>query len=313
MGLPAGSFVDCHTHTGFSDGTTTFAENARAAIAVGCRVLVATDHLTLPASMDPVCEVSVAEADLPAHRAAFDRARELARRCASDGGERLELVYGFECDWYEGCEPLIERWSSGAAVRLGSIHWLGDPGDIGAGTARPGEPDDPASRIAPAGLPGSGAGWIDDPDDLHIWEELGPDEVWRRYVRAWCRACESPLAFDVMAHPDLPERFRATGPAASIDLAPLWDEMAACAHDTGRRVEVSTAGLRKGVGDLYPASGLLERFRRAGVPITFSSDAHVAEDICRGVRDAMRRAYELGYRSYDVPHADGSWETVPLI
>lgn len=304
----AAPIIDCHTHTSFSDGAATFEENIRTAAAAGCRVLVSTDHLTLPASMDPACEVSVAERDLPTHRAAWEAARDLAARIAPG----LELVYGFECDWYEGCEPFVERWSAGAAVRLGSVHWIGDPGAIAAGAAHLGAPDDPAADTAPAGQPGSGAGWIDDGSDLHLWHELGPDEVWRRYVATWCRACESPLAFDVMAHPDLAARFRAEGLAPTIDLAPLWDEMAACAHDTGRRIELSTAGLRKGVGDYYPAAGLLARFRRTEVPLTFSSDAHRAEDICDGIAAAQRHAYELGYRSFDVPHADGSWETVAL-
>ena len=88
---------DCHTHTRFSDGASTFAENVRAAAAKGCRVLVSTDHLTLPASMDPACEVSVAEDELAAHRAAWEEARALAAEIAPE----LELVYGFECDWYE--------------------------------------------------------------------------------------------------------------------------------------------------------------------------------------------------------------------
>lgn len=269
--------ADCHTHTRFSDGVGTFEENARAAAAAGCAVLVCTDHLTLPASMDPTGEVQVAEGELPAHRAAFEAARA--------AHPELEMVYGFEADWYPGCEDDVRRWSSGAQVLLGSVHWLG-------------EKDDGA--------------WIDDTSDLHVWHELGPDEVWRRYVAAWCAACESPLAFDTMAHPDLPERMRPLGLAATIDLAPLWDEMVACARDTGRRVELSTAGLRKGVGDYYPSRGLLGRFRAAGVPITVGSDAHVPSDVCDGIREAYARAWEVGYRSVEVPHADGSWECMPL-
>ncbi len=269
--------VDCHTHTSFSDGMGTFEENARAATAAGCSVLVCTDHLTLPASMDPAGEVQVVEVELPAHRAAFESARA--------AHPELEMVYGFEADWYPGCEDDVRRWSSGAQVLLGSVHWLG-------------EKDDGA--------------WIDDTSDLRVWHELGPDEVWRRYVAAWCAACESPLAFDTMAHPDLPERMRPLGLAATIDLAPLWDEMVACARDTGRRVELSTAGWRKGVGDYYPSRGLLERFRAAGVPITLGSDAHVPSDVCDGIREACAHAWEVGYRTIEVPHADGSWERMPL-
>lgn len=275
--LPARSIVDMHTHTHFSDGKGTFEENARAAEAAGCRVMVSTDHLTLPAIMDPAGSVQVTEPDLPAHRAEFDAA------AAAHPG--LEYIFGFECDWYEGCEENILRWSGGARIRLGSVHWLG-PIDDGA--------------------------WIDDPTDQRIWRELGPDEVWRRYADTWCRACECPL-FDTMAHPDLAMRFVNDGFAPTIDLAPLWEQMAECAHDTGKRVELSTAGLRKGVGDYYPAEGLLERFRHAEVPITVGSDGHVPGDICWGIEGAYDHALEAGFRTVEVPRADGSWEKMPLL
>lgn len=277
MPLAPGSIVDTHTHTHFSDGVGTFEENACAAVAAGCSVLVSTDHLTLPAEMDPDGEVQVVEAELAAHRAEWEAAR--------NAHPELEMLYGFECDWYPGCEENVRRWAAGAQVLLGSVHWLG-------------EQDDGA--------------WIDDPTDQHIWLELGPDEVWRRYAQTWCRACASPLPFGTMAHPDLAMRFVNAGFAPTIDLAPLWDEMVGCAHDTGRRVELSTAGRRKGVGDYYPARGLLERFCRAGVPITVGSDAHVPADMCDGIREAYAHAWDVGYRAIEVPRADGSWESMPL-
>ncbi len=304
--FPRAPLTDCHTHTAFSDGISTFEENVRAAADAGCRVLVATDHLTVPAPMDPACAAAVPASKLAERREAFDRAREYAAEIAPD----LEFIYGFECDWYDGCEPLVETWSAGAIVRLGSVHWLGDTGDIHSGGCDTAYANDAA--IVPAGQHGSGSGWIDDVTDLHIWHELGPDEIWRQYVRTWCRACESPLSFDTMAHPDLPTRFTNEGLVPTIDLAPLWDEMVACAHDTGRRVELSTAAWRKGLSDYYPARGLLERFARAGVPITFGSDAHQACDICWGIPEAMGHAMQAGYRTFDAPHADGSWETYAL-
>ena len=160
--------------------------------------------------------------------------------------------------------------------------------------------------------PNSDAGWIDYDADLHVWKNLGVHEVWRRYVDAWCAACASSLDFDVMAHPDLPMRFANEGLAPDFDLAPLWDQMAACAHDTHRRIEVSTAGMRKSVNDYYPTRGLLECFAHADVPIVFGSDAHRACDICWGIRDAYAFAYSCGYRSFDIPRDAGAWETVSL-
>ena len=39
-------------------------------------------------------------------------------------------------------------------------------------------------------------------------------------------------------------------------------------------IEVSTAGLRKPVGEIYPARELLEMCVEAGKPVALSSDAH---------------------------------------
>ena len=192
--MSACPLVDCHTHTSFSDGHASFEDNVRAAAAAGCRVMVSADHLTLPASMDANCEVQVTESDLPAHRLAFEDARKLAAQIAPE----LELIYGFECDWYEGCEPLVERWSQDAVVRLGSVHWIGNPGDIMAGAAGTAGTE----NVARPDTPDSLCGWIDDDTNLHVWENLGVHGVWERYVDDWCRACESSLNFDAMDHPD---------------------------------------------------------------------------------------------------------------
>jgi histidinol-phosphatase (PHP family) len=43
--------------------------------------------------------------------------------------------------------------------------------------------------------------------------------------------------------------------------------------------EVSSAGWRKPVGEEYPAPPLLQRFVRAGVPLTTASDAHSLPDV----------------------------------
>lgn len=69
--------VDCHTHTSFSDGTSTFEENMRAAAAAGLAVLACTDHLTLPASMEAVADAQVPRAP--------DRASRGVRAGAGDG------------------------------------------------------------------------------------------------------------------------------------------------------------------------------------------------------------------------------------
>ena len=332
--MPLPEIVDCHTHTFFSDGEGTFEENVRAALAARCTTLASTDHLTLPREMDPDCECSVPETDLNEHRESFLNVQEQAAAGEfGEAGKHLELVYGFEADWYEGCEANIARWRGDAVFLLGSIHFID-------GMA------------------------IDYDKEMDIWDDWGPDAVWRAYVERWCRACfcgrdgarstnapssvdssparldpshaqsdpsrshfdssrarsnpspahfdPSRARFDSMAHPDLVKLFSSSGYAPSIPLEPLWDQMAEAAREAGVHVELSTAGLRKPCADFYPAAGLLERFQRAGVPLTVGSDGHTPGTICWEIKRAYAFAHAAGYRSIDAPTATGEWRTIAL-
>jgi histidinol-phosphatase (PHP family) len=64
--------------------------------------------------------------------------------------------------------------------------------------------------------------------------------------------------------------------------------------DTGIAVEVSTAGLRKPVRELYPSRQFLEMVVDAGNPIALSSDAHSPEDLGRDYDQALAALDELG-------------------
>lgn len=261
--------VDCHTHTLFSDGKSTVEQNVNAAQQRGVTTLACTDHLAHPSFMD--CAIDE------------DRIDELSReidRCRS-AYPGIDIVFGFEADWYEGCEKDIAAIRDDATFLLGSVHYLGE----------------------------YAIDWL---QDMRIWNEIGPDAVWRRYVDTWCRACFCPIRFDAMAHPDLVRLFEKNGYAPAIDLEPLWDEMAEAAREANVRIEVSTAGLRKELGEFYPAFPLLERFRAAGVAITVGSDAHQAQDVAAGIEAAFAYARRAGYTSVDVPTSDGDWRKLSL-
>jgi histidinol-phosphatase (PHP family) len=49
--------------------------------------------------------------------------------------------------------------------------------------------------------------------------------------------------------------------------------------ESGVAIEVSTAGLRKPVGEIYPAPAFLEMVLDAGNPIALSSDAHTPDQL----------------------------------
>ena len=68
---------------------------------------------------------------------------------------------------------------------------------------------------------------------------------------------------------------------------------AAAAHDLA--VEVSSAGLRKPVNEVYPAAPLLLQLREHDVPVTLASDAHGVGDIAAGNADLCHQITNAGY------------------
>jgi histidinol-phosphatase (PHP family) len=59
----------------------------------------------------------------------------------------------------------------------------------------------------------------------------------------------------------------------------LYEPAGRASTESGIAVELSTAGLRKPVGELYPARGFAEMCVEAGAPFALSSDAHLPEEV----------------------------------
>ena len=122
-------------------------------------------------------------------------------------------------------------------------------------------------------------------------DQLGVEPAWRRYFEELAAAAQSGL-FDVLAHPDLVKIWgeRPTEP----DYAPLLPAL------DGVCLEISSAGLRKPVGELYPAAGLLREARARGVGITFASDAHQPRLVGADFDRVTALAREAGYETVTV-------------
>lgn len=179
----------------------------------------------------------------------------------------LPVKLGLEVDYVPGCER--ETHDALAPYPwdfvLGSVHWIeGHPID-----QKPG-----------------------------LWGHLPVEEVWRRYFVALRGAARSGL-FDALSHPDLVKIFGARPGAEEIALH--HDETAVAIEAAGGlAVEVSTAGLRKQVGELYPDPELLAACRARGVPATLASDAHVPDDVGRDFESALELLRSAGYDTVTV-------------
>lgn len=175
----------------------------------------------------------------------------------------LPVLVGVEMDWLAGRTAEIAAFLDGRPfdVVLGSVHFI-DGRAI----------DDPTA---------------DDRDWLPV------EDLWTRYLDELTAAAGSGL-YDVMSHPDLPKVFGRRIPA---HLDRMLDDAVGAIADAGVAVECSSAGLRKPVAELYPEPGLLARFRRAGVPVTLSSDAHAPQDVGRDFATAVAALRGAGYET----------------
>jgi histidinol-phosphatase (PHP family) len=139
-----------------------------------------------------------------------------------------------------------------------------------------------------------------DMDDYSVWDSgRSVEEIWRRYFEMIGEAARSGL-FDVLAHPDLVKVWGGERPVPEGDLRHYYELAMEGIAESGIAVEVSTAGLRKRVGELYPAPAFLEMCLDAGVPIALSSDAHRAEDVGAGYEQALELLDRLGIAELSV-------------
>jgi len=105
---------------------------------------------------------------------------------------------------------------------------------------------------------------VDNGVGLGVWAHMEEEEVWRRYVETLSAAARS-RHFDALPHPDLAKIYGVRGSDE------LYEELAAAVDEGGVALEISTAGLRKPVGELYPDARLLQL---SSAPVTLASDAH---------------------------------------
>jgi histidinol-phosphatase (PHP family) len=165
-----------------------------------------------------------------------------------------ELKVGVEVDFLPGREDRLQNlleardWD----YVVGSVHFLRDEAvDVH------GDPD--------------WAAW-------DIWRGANPEKVWASYFDTLGEAARTGM-FDILAHPDLVKVFRGRVPVPDGDLRRFYERAMDGIADSDVAVEVSTAGLRKPAGEIYPAPAFLSMCLEAGRPVALSSDAHVPEQL----------------------------------
>jgi histidinol-phosphatase (PHP family) len=102
----------------------------------------------------------------------------------------------------------------------------------------------------------------------------------------------------VLSHPDLIKFF---GPRPDPEqLHYIHVETADTIEAADLCVEVSSAGLHKPIGEVYPDQELLAACHDRRVPITTASDAHEPAHVGRDLGRAVEHAREAGYETVTV-------------
>ena len=181
--------------------------------------------------------------------------------------EETDLRLGIEMDFVAGREDRIAAFLEGRAwdSGVGSVHVVGD-----------------------------GAGDLEGTEWEHVWGRGDrPERVWQRYFETLAEAARSGL-YDIMAHPDLVKVWGSARPAPERDPRHFYEPAVEAMLDAGVAMEMSTAGLRKPAGELYPAPALLAMAVDAGLPIALSSDAHVPDQLGYRYEEAVAALTDAG-------------------
>jgi histidinol-phosphatase (PHP family) len=174
------------------------------------------------------------------------------------------LRLGIECDFVPGAEDRIANLLEAHDFDyvIGSVHFIGE-------------------------------GAVDH-EGYDAWESDGdPDSIWRRYFETLAEGVRSGL-FDIVAHPDLVKVWGGGRPFPEHDPRSYYEPAVEAIAETGIAVEISTAGLRKPVEEIYPAPAFAEMCVEAGAVFALSSDAHVPGQVGFGYERALELMGRLG-------------------
>lgn len=170
---------------------------------------------------------------------------------------RLSLRIGIEADFRLGSEAGMKRllklydWD----YIIGSVHYIGD--------------------------------WdFDNPARILRWNEVGVEQVYCDYFDLVGRSAASGM-FDIIGHPDLIKKFGHRPPPDSARVAEAEEKMLQAVKKAGCALEISSAGLRKPVGEIYPHPRIVARAAELGIPFAFGSDAHGPDVVGHGMDECL--------------------------
>ncbi|MDQ6990872.1 MAG: histidinol-phosphatase HisJ [Mariprofundaceae bacterium] len=230
---------------------------AQAAIKCGLTEIGMSDHSPMPHGFDAAWRMSLQE--LPDY---LQEVENVADEMQAD----LTLRIGLEADFHPGTESDVQSMIDAYAwdYLIGSVHFIGDWG-------------------------------FDNPDEIQRWDEMDVEDVYVAYFDLVARSAETGM-FDIIGHPDLIKKFGQRAPVGSSRVNHAESNMLDAVKEANMVLEISSAGLRKPVQEIYPHERMVEKAAKRQIPFAFGSDAHAPEEVGHGMEACLDVLSRYGVR-----------------
>ncbi|GAV20892.1 histidinol-phosphatase (PHP family) [Mariprofundus micogutta] len=249
---------DYHMHTPrCNHATGDVAEYANAAIAAGLSEIGMSDHSPMPGDFDKPWRMDRSE--LSDYLQEVETVRDAVK-------DQLHLRVGLEADFHPGTENYVAEMiqSYDWDYIIGSVHYIGDWG-------------------------------FDNPDTIQVWDTWKIEDAYCAYFKLVEQSAQSGL-FDIIGHPDLIKKFGHRAPADSESVNKAIEDMLQAVKKADVVLEISSAGLRKPVGEIYPHSRIVQRAAQLAIPFSYGSDAHSPAEVGHGLNECMTALETFGIR-----------------
>jgi histidinol-phosphatase (PHP family) len=130
------------------------------------------------------------------------------------------------------------------------------------------------------------------PDGAAQFDDRNIDALYADYFRRLRELVATGLV-DCLAHFDL---IKIHGHRPTADIGTLVNETLEFIRARNLPIELSTAGWRKPVNELYPSNSIIELAMEKGIPFTTASDAHSHVQLGENFANLARKMAQLGIR-----------------
>jgi histidinol-phosphatase (PHP family) len=257
--MPFPPLPDFHMHTPrCNHATGSVADYARAAVSKGLKEIGMSDHSPMPGGFDKAWRMD--ESQLAGYIKEVEQARD-------EFASQLTIRVGLEADYHPGSEAYVADMIAAYDwdYVIGSVHYIGDWG-------------------------------FDNPDYIKTWDDWDIDDAYVAYFDLVAASAATGL-FDIIGHPDLVKKFGHRPSPDSRSVADAEERMLQSVLNSGAALEISSAGLRKPVQEIYPHQRIVARAAELGIGFAFGSDAHAPNDVGHGMDECINMLEANGIKA----------------